>query len=643
MQQFPEDPDLLQHVRLDQQFLAARAGAVDVDGRIDALFGDAPAQVHFHVAGALELLVDDLVHLRAGLDQGGGDDGQRTAFLDIARGTEEALRPLQRIGIDTAGEDLARGRDHRVVGAREAGDRIEQDDHILLVFDQALGALDDHLGDLHMARCRLVEGGGDDLGAHAALHLGDFLGPLVDEQDDQVHVRMVVHDGLGDVLQHHRLAGFRLRDDQATLATADWRDQIEDAPGDVLGRAIAAFKPERLAREQRGEILEQGLVLRCLGWLAIDVVDLEQGEVTLAFLRRTDAPGNVVARAQVEAARLRRRHIDVVRTGQVGLVRTTQETEAVLQDFQYAFAVDAAACFRMRLQDIEDHVLLARARHAFLHAKRLGQGDQLIGILALEFVQIDQRAGFLTRVVIIVVARQSAMSRVLWPVARRTIAIAPTARALATLVLVLAVLRRAVLLVGIALLIWIATLLAVVVTRLARVAAFQPTAVALAVAIARGLAALGGWCLVARGFHRAHGFAAISIIDRGAALAPRRCWFARRGRGFAGLIRGGRLVLGTWCTRSSRCAFGCFRTSRRRGAFATIGIFGIGHGRTLGAVKGKREGMEGGVAGRGSGCAPCHYYANLAPRRARRPALERGLGIREWGFVKARAAAPRCL
>jgi hypothetical protein len=125
--------------------------------------------VDFHVAGALELFVDHVVHAAAGVDQGGGDDGQRAAFLDVASGAEEALRLLQGVGVDAAGQHLAGGRHHGVVGAGQAGDRVEQDDHVLLVLDQALGLLDDHLGDLDVAGGRLVEGRGHDLALDRAL------------------------------------------------------------------------------------------------------------------------------------------------------------------------------------------------------------------------------------------------------------------------------------------------------------------------------------------------------------------------------------------------------------------------------------------------------------------------------------------
>src|SRR3546814_7445013 len=79
-----------------------------------------------------------------------------------------------------------------------------QDDDILLVLDETLGLFDHHFGDLDVARRGLVEGRGDDFAVHAALHVGDFLGPFVDQQDDQIDLGMVVGDRLGDILQQHR-------------------------------------------------------------------------------------------------------------------------------------------------------------------------------------------------------------------------------------------------------------------------------------------------------------------------------------------------------------------------------------------------------------------------------------------------------
>ena len=75
----------------------------------------------------------------------------------------------------------------------------------------------------------------------------------------------------------------------------------------------------------------------------------------------------------------------------IRLLRTAQEAEAVLQDLEHAFAVDAAAGAGVCLEDQEDDVLLARTGDAFLDAEVLGQRHQRRWRLALEFVQVDQR------------------------------------------------------------------------------------------------------------------------------------------------------------------------------------------------------------------------------------------------------------
>src|SRR6188508_912256 len=49
---------------------------------------------------------------------------------------------------------------------------------------------------LHVARRGLVEGRGDDLALERALHLGHFLGPLVDEQHHHVALGIVGADGV---------------------------------------------------------------------------------------------------------------------------------------------------------------------------------------------------------------------------------------------------------------------------------------------------------------------------------------------------------------------------------------------------------------------------------------------------------------
>src|SRR5690606_35559039 len=153
--------DDLQLVVRHEDLLAARAGRVDVHGREDALVGEVPGQAELHVPRALELLEDDLVHLGAGLDERRGEDRQGAAVLDVARRAEEPLGRVERRGVHTTGQDAARGRRREVVGARQAGQRVEQHDDVLTELDQALRALDRELGDDRVVRGGAVERRGD--------------------------------------------------------------------------------------------------------------------------------------------------------------------------------------------------------------------------------------------------------------------------------------------------------------------------------------------------------------------------------------------------------------------------------------------------------------------------------------------------
>ena len=202
--------------------------------------------------------------------------------------------------------------------------RVEQDHDVALVLDQALGFLDDHVGDLDVALGRFVEGRGDDLALDRALHVGDFFGALVDEQDDQPDVRVVGGDGIGDLLHEDGLAGAGRGHDQAALPFADGDQQVHDAGGDV---AVRGLHLDALPRVDRRQVVEEDLVRLDLRRFEVDVLDLQQGKVALAFLGRADLAGDRVAGAQVEAPDLRGRDVDVVRTGQVVVIRRAQESE----------------------------------------------------------------------------------------------------------------------------------------------------------------------------------------------------------------------------------------------------------------------------------------------------------------------------
>ena len=150
-------------------------------------------------------------------------------------------------------------------------------------------------------------------------------------------------------------------DDQAALALPDRRQEVHDPRRQVL-RVV--LQPDPLLRVERGQVVEEDLVLRLLRRLVVDRLDLQQGEVALRVLRRPHLARDRVAGTQVEAPDLRGRDVDVVRPREVVVVRGAQESEAVGQDLQDAFRVDEPVALGLGLQDLEDQLLLAEPREA---------------------------------------------------------------------------------------------------------------------------------------------------------------------------------------------------------------------------------------------------------------------------------------
>ena len=174
---------------------------------------------------------------------------------------------------------------------------------------EPLGALHRQLGDGRVILGMLVERRGDDFAVDRPLHVGDFFGPLVDEQRDDVGVGMVDRDRVGDVLEQRRLTGFGRRDDQRALALADRREEIDDARRELRR---ANFEFEALLRIDRRALFERAAALDRLGVEIVDFVDADQPVVLFALFRPADLALDHVAAAQLEAANLRLADVDVV-------------------------------------------------------------------------------------------------------------------------------------------------------------------------------------------------------------------------------------------------------------------------------------------------------------------------------------------
>ena len=238
-------------------------------------------------------------------------------MLDVAGRAEEPLRRVERGRVDTTGHDPAAGRGGQVVGAAEAGDRVEQHDDVVAHLDQPLGALDGQLGDRGVVLGGTVEGRVDDLALDRALHVGDFLRALVHQDDHEVALGVVLRDRVGDGLQDHRLARLGRGHDEPALALADRADQVDDPRGhdDRVG-----LQPQPLLRVQRDELGELGAGLGLLGVQAVDLVQADERVellAALAFLGLADRALDHVALAQAVLADLGQRDVHVVGAGQV--------------------------------------------------------------------------------------------------------------------------------------------------------------------------------------------------------------------------------------------------------------------------------------------------------------------------------------
>jgi hypothetical protein len=121
---------------------------------------------------------------------------------------------------------------------------------------------------------RAVEGRVNDLAVDRTLHVGDLFRPLVDQEDDEVDLRIVRADRVGDLLHHGRLPSLRRADDHAALSLPDRCDQVDDARRD-LARVLELLEAHPLLWIERRQVTEARATLGILGLLPVDLVDLE--------------------------------------------------------------------------------------------------------------------------------------------------------------------------------------------------------------------------------------------------------------------------------------------------------------------------------------------------------------------------------
>ena len=191
-----------------------------------------------------------------------------------------------------------------------------------------------------MALRGFVKGRADNLGLFdRALHVGNFFRALVDQQYDEVNIRIIGIDGIGQRLQQHGFTGAGRGNNQAALPTANGRHDVEHAVGKIF---FAIFHDKLAVRIDGREVVKKNKVFGVFRRFKADFGDLEQGKVAFALLGGADLTGNYIALAQGKPPDLRGRHVDVIRAGHVAAQRRPQKAKAIGQNFKNAITVNGA-------------------------------------------------------------------------------------------------------------------------------------------------------------------------------------------------------------------------------------------------------------------------------------------------------------
>ena len=204
---------------------------------------------------------------------------------------------------------------------------------------------------------------------------------------------MIGGDRLRDILQEHRLAGSRRRNNQGPLSLANGCHDIDDPRREIFPRRVGHLELEALVRIKGSQIVKMNFMPDFFRILEIDRIDLKQREIALPFLGTANQPFHRIAGAQAEPADLRRRNINVVGTGQIIRIGRAKEAEAILQDFDDAFANDFDVAARQLFQNREHQLLLAHDRSVldfvfFREGKQLGRRLKL-QVLQFNFLHRD--------------------------------------------------------------------------------------------------------------------------------------------------------------------------------------------------------------------------------------------------------------
>jgi hypothetical protein len=198
---------------------------------------------------------------------------------------------------------------------------------------------------------------------------------------DDAHFGMVLGDGVRDLLEQDRLARARRRDDEPALTLPDRRHDVDHAHAQVAVFRLEAQARVRIARAQR---VERNARLREIRLEPVHARHAQEREILLPRLGRANLPLDLVARAQVEALDLRRRHVHVVRTGEIAPVLAPEKAVPFRKDLEHARGAERHAGVEQALPDAQDQLGFGELL-GVLHLQAVGHALELRERLPLEF------------------------------------------------------------------------------------------------------------------------------------------------------------------------------------------------------------------------------------------------------------------
>ena len=347
--------------------------------------------MQLHIPRPLELLVDDLIHPAARIQQTGSDDRQRPPFLQVARRPDEPLRRIQRRRVNPPRHRAPRSGQRQVVGPRQPGDAVQQNDHIPPRFRHPFRPFHRQLRHPTLLLHRLVKGGRKHIPLDGPPHLRHLLRPFPNQHYHQQQIRAVFGNRRRNLPQHRRLPRFRRRHYQPPLPQPDGRKQVNHPRRQPPLRMLQRNMPVGENRRQRLKNPPRAGPLR-LRLQQIDASGAHQLVLIapLPVLGRTHLPGDGVPRLQIVPPDLPLLHIGVPGYGRI--LQRPQQPMPGVHHLQHPGGRQTVMAGGGQLHLLEQRLPIAILRGVIRprpHFRR--QRQQLLHRLRRQFGHINRR------------------------------------------------------------------------------------------------------------------------------------------------------------------------------------------------------------------------------------------------------------